>query len=64
MLDLRGQAESRGIRFALMNVTKNVSLVLAVTRLDSVFEITSEVEFFPAVSRGRRASAAALAPCA
>jgi hypothetical protein len=37
---------------------------LAITRLDSVFEITSGVEFFPAVPRRRRASAAVLAPCA
>ena len=63
-LELRAQAESKGIRFELMNVTKLVSRVLEVTRLDSVFQITSGVEFFPAVSRGRRASVAVLAPCA
>jgi anti-anti-sigma regulatory factor len=64
MLELRQPAESKGIRFELMNVTKLVSRVLEVTRLDSVFQITSGVEFFPAVSRGRRASLAAFAPCA
>jgi anti-anti-sigma factor len=64
MLELRQQAESKGIRFELMNVTKLVSRVLEVTRLDSVFEITRGVEFFPAVSRSRAASVAALAPCA
>ena len=64
MLELREQAESKGIRFELMNVTKLVSRVLEVTRLDSVFQITSGVEFFPAVSRSRRASVAALASCA
>jgi anti-anti-sigma factor len=63
MLELREQAESKGIRFELMNVSKRVSRVLEVTRLDSVFQITSGVEFFPAVSRSRRASMAALAPC-
>src|SRR2546426_8496263 len=63
MLELREQAESRGIRFELMNVTKLVSRVLEVTRLDSVFQITSGVESFPAVSRSRRASVAALASC-
>jgi hypothetical protein len=47
-----------------MNLTKGVSMVLAVARLDSVFEITSSMEFFPVVSRERRASAAVLAPCA
>ena len=64
MLELREQAESKGIRFALMNVTKLVSRVLEVTRLDSVFQITSGVEFFPAVSRSRRASVTPLASCA
>ena len=64
MLELREQAESRGIRFELMNVTKLVSRVLEVTRLDSVFQIASGVEFLPAVSRSGRASLAALVPCA
>ena len=64
MLELREQAESKGIRFKLMNVTKLVSRVLEVTRLDSVFQITSGVEFFPAVSRPRPASAMGLASCA
>ncbi len=64
MLELREQAESKGIRFELMNVTKLVSRVLEVTRLDSVFQITAGVEFFPAVSRGRRASVTAFASCA
>ena len=63
MLELRQQAESKGIRFELMNVSKLVSRVLEITRLDSVFPITSRVEFFPAVSRGRR-TPAALATCA
>jgi anti-anti-sigma factor len=64
MLELREQAESKGIRFELMNVTRLVSRVLEVTCLDSVFEITAGVEFFPAVSRSRAASVAAFAPCA
>jgi anti-anti-sigma factor len=64
MLELREQAESKGIRFELMNVTKLVGRVLEVTRLDSVFQIASGVEFFRAVSRSRRASVAALASCA
>src|SRR6266550_8497971 len=55
MLELRAQAESKGIRFELMNVNKWVRSVLEITRLDSVFQITSGVEFFPAVSRSQRA---------
>ena len=64
MLELREQAESKGIRFELMNVTRWVSNVLEVTRLDSVFQITAGVEFFPAVSRNGRTAMAALASCA
>ena len=64
MLELREQAESKGIRFELMNVTKWVGRVLEVSRLDSVFQITSGVEFFPTVSRSRGASLAELRSCA
>jgi anti-sigma B factor antagonist len=64
MLALREQAESKGIRFELMNVTKWVRRVLELTRLDSVFQITSAVEFFPPVSRGQRAVVMRLASCA
>jgi anti-anti-sigma factor len=64
MLALREQAESKGIRFELMNVTKWVRRVLELTRLDSVFQITSAVEFFPTVSRSQRANAMRLASCA
>lgn len=63
MLDLRQQAEAKGVRFELMNVTKWVSRVLEVTRLDTVFEINSRVASFP-VSRSRRAPVTALASCA
>jgi anti-anti-sigma factor len=64
MLELREQVQANGIGFKLMNVSKLVSKVLEVTRLDSVFEVTSAVEFFPAVSRRRPASVMHLAPCA
>ena len=64
MLELRAQVESKGIRFELRNVTKLVRMVLEMTRLDSVFRIKAGVEFFPAVSRSRRADAVKLASCA
>jgi anti-anti-sigma factor len=64
MLELREQVQANGIGFKLMNVSKLVSKVLEVTRLDSVFEVTSAVECFPAVSRRRPASVMHLAPCA
>jgi anti-anti-sigma factor len=64
MLELREQVQSKGIGFKLMNVSKLVGRVLEVTHLDSVFEVTSGVEFFPAVSRRQPASVMELAPCA
>jgi anti-anti-sigma factor len=64
MLALREQVESKGIRFELMNVNKQVGTVLKLTRLDSVFQITSGVEFFPAVSRRSQVSATPLSSCA
>ena len=64
MLELREQAEARGIRFEIMNITKMVRKVLEIAHLDSVFKISSGVEIFPAVARDRRAPVAALASCA
>jgi anti-anti-sigma factor len=51
MLELREQVQAKGIGFKLMNVSKLVGKVLEITRLNSVFEVTSGVEFFPALSR-------------
>ena len=64
MLELRKQTESRGIRFKLMNPSKSVNRVLEITRLDSVFEVSSGAEFLPAISRARPARAMEFAPCA
>ena len=64
MLELREQVQSKGIGFKLMNVSKQVGRVLEITRLDSVFEVTSGVEFFTAVARRRPASVLKLASCA
>jgi anti-anti-sigma factor len=68
LLTLREQVQSRGIRFELMNINKQVSKVLSLTRLDSVFQITGAVDYFPAVSHSRRAALAVpgarLASCA
>jgi anti-anti-sigma factor len=64
MLEVRELVQSKGIGFKLMNVSKLVGRVLEVTRLDSVFEVTSGVEFSPAVSRRRPASVMGFASCA
>lgn len=64
LLGLREQAQTRGIRFELMNVSKFLTGVLEMTHLDSVFQITSGVEFFPAVAAERRRSVTPLRSCA
>jgi anti-anti-sigma factor len=64
MLELRAYAKSKAMRFELMNVNKCVRRVLEVVRLDSVFKITSVVEFFPSISRSRPTAVGKLASCA
>jgi anti-anti-sigma factor len=64
MLELRERTHAKGSRFELMNVSEPMSVVLEITRLNSVFQITSGVEFSPAVSREQRAGLAALKSCA
>ena len=64
LLELRERTQEKGIRFELMNVSKPLSQVLEITHLDSVFQITSGVVFFPQFSRDSRARVAALRPCA
>ncbi|HKP45239.1 MAG TPA: STAS domain-containing protein [Pyrinomonadaceae bacterium] len=63
LLELRAQLESRGTQFALMHLSQSVRLVLAITRLDSVFKIARVREVVPAAQpQSRRARV--LASCA
>lgn len=64
ILELREQANLKGIRFDLMNLNKWVRYVLELSRLDSVFDLKTEAECLPTVSRNRRAPAPWLASCA
>jgi anti-anti-sigma factor len=64
MLELRRQSLAKGIRFKLMNVTKLVSRVLEVTRLDSVFEVAPAIELLPATSRASSHRVMPFARCA
>ncbi|MFN2533164.1 MAG: STAS domain-containing protein [Pyrinomonadaceae bacterium] len=59
MLDLRAQALTKGTQFALINVNQPLKRVFEITRLDSVFQITSEVGFLAAVLHDSRAPMAA-----
>ena len=42
LLQLREQTESNGIEFRIMNVTKLVKQVLELTKLNTIFEVTTE----------------------
>ncbi|HKE59729.1 MAG TPA: STAS domain-containing protein [Pyrinomonadaceae bacterium] len=64
MLELRAHTEAKGIRLQLMNVSHPLRRILEITRLDSVFNITSGVEFFPAFPYQRKPSLVALKSCA
>lgn len=63
MLQMRELMQARGIRFELMRIRRPLNRVLEMTHLDSVFQITSGVEFFP-VSPERRMLVEALKSCA
>lgn len=60
MLELQRQTALDGIRFKLMNVNKFTKRVLAVTRLDSVFEIIPKAEaaISPRIARAQTRIAA------
>jgi anti-sigma B factor antagonist len=64
LLELRQRTHDKGTRFELMNVSPPLRRIFEITRLDSVFDITYGVEFFPAVASARRASFTALKSCA
>jgi anti-anti-sigma factor len=64
MLELREQTESRGVRFELLNVSKQIGRVLEITRLNTVFRMTAAVDLFPAASQSKPVSTPWLASCA
>ena len=59
LLDLRQQSVASGIRFKLMNVSHPLSQVFEITRLNTVFEMTSKVDNRSLVPRDRHAPVAA-----
>lgn len=63
LLELRREAQARGIRLRVTNASRLVSRVFEITRLDSVFEVSARAEL-PAVSLGRAAQAMPLRACA
>lgn len=59
LLQLREQTLSRGLRFELMNVSTPLNRIFEITRLSTVFDIQSSVEFFPGISHAQRVLVAA-----
>jgi len=51
LLQLREQTLAKGVHFELMNVSEPFYKVLEITRLNTVFEISSSIEFFPEAHR-------------
>ena len=47
LLQLREQSLANGIRFKLINISKPLSRIFEITRLNTVFEINSGVEILP-----------------
>jgi len=64
LLELRQHAESKGIEFRLMNVTQLVRRVLEITRLNSVFEVTTQPKLSSRIPLGQLSSLRELRACA
>ena len=64
MLELREQAERRGVRLKLANASGFVRRIFEVTRLDSVFELSNAREPLPAIHHAQPARAIPFARCA
>ena len=56
LLALREEAQTKGIRLELTNINRQIGRVFEITRLNTVFQITSGVELFPGVRHGLRAA--------
>jgi len=63
-LELRQRCLENGMRFKLINLNNQVNRVFQIVHLDSVFEITTGMEFFQPYTNESRAQMTALRPCA
>ena len=59
LLQLREQTLSQGFHFELMNVSKPLNRIFEITRLNTVFDIQSRIEFFPGAAHAHRIPVAA-----
>jgi anti-sigma B factor antagonist len=59
LLQLREQSLANGIHFELINVSKRLYRIFEITRLNTVFDISRDVRFFPQVAYSQRMPVAA-----
>jgi anti-sigma B factor antagonist len=59
LLQLREQALAKGIRFKLINMSKPLYRIFKITRLNTVFDINPDVQFFPQLTYSQRLLVAA-----
>ncbi len=59
LLQLREEVLAKGIHFELINVRKSLYRLFEITRLNTVFEISSEVQFLPEITYSQRLPVAA-----
>ena len=57
LLELREETLAKGIHFELINVSKRLYRIFEITRLNTVFEIRRDVQFFPHVTYSQRLAA-------
>ena len=59
LLELREQTLAKGAHFELINVSKSLYRIFEITRLNTVFDIRSNVPFFAGVTYSQRMPVAA-----
>ena len=59
LLELREHSLGKGAHFELSNVSKRLYRIFEITRLNTVFDISSKVQFFPQVTYSQQVLVAA-----
>ena len=59
LLQLREQALAKGIHLELINVSKPLYRIFEITRLNTVFEISPDIQFLPQFTYSQRMAVAA-----
>ena len=59
LLELREQTLAKGVHFELINVSRTLYRIFEITRLNTVFDIRSKVQFFPSMTYSQRVPVAA-----